>query len=963
MRIVIDFLDTRDEIAPAALALARDMAQAAEGGEVWIAAPLRAPKAIAALRLACAGVLPPARIRAFALPPPGRIAAMVRRHALAGLEPDAVLLMAGPGGSAQPGFGLPVVVAEPRDASATYLWRQLAAAARDAAAPAPAQQRPRLAFIAPLPPSKSGIADYAAELAPELAQYYDIELVVDQDSVDDARLAGFPLRRVESFRECAHQYDRLLYHFGNSHAHQHMFELLRAHPGTVVLHDFFLSGVLDNLEREAYLPHGFLKALYESHGYTGLLHHREDGRNAAIWKYPLNKGVLDNAAGVIVHSGFARQLAADWYGEHGAGDWRVIPLLRGKPEGWCGPDARRRARARLKLADGDFVFCSFGMLGPTKLNEELLDAFLASRLAADPHCLLVFVGANDPGLYGAGLAQRIAASGAAARIRITGYAERATYADYLAAADGAVQLRRATRGESSASVLDCLLFGVPTIVNAHGASAELPGTLLFKLPDEVTVPELAAALERLHGDATLRAELSGCAQAYMQAGHTPAHAARLYAGAIEHFARHGRHAHYQALVRQVAPLAGAADLPALAAAIAFNRAPLAPRQLLVDVSAIVESDLKTGIQRVVRSVLLALIADPPPGWRIEPVFSTGGGHGYRYARRFGLSLVGEAALELEDAPAELRPGDIFLGLDLFTNGTSQNQDLLQSMRERGVGIYFVVYDLLPVLRPEVFPFGAEQYFGDFLRTVHAVSDGVLCISRAVADELVAWFDREGLARRAPLAIGWFHLGADIDASAPSSGLPPDAGQVLSALAARPSFLMVGTLEPRKGHAQALAAFELLWAEGIDVNLVIVGKQGWMVEQLAARMAGHPERDRRLFWLAGISDEMLVKLYAGAAALLQPSEGEGFGLPLIEAAQHGVPIIARDLPVFREVAGEHACYFNGLEAVDLAGTVSAWLDLRRAGAVPPSSGMQWLTWAESARQVLDALVREQWYRVV
>jgi glycosyltransferase involved in cell wall biosynthesis len=195
------------------------------------------------------------------------------------------------------------------------------------------------------------------------------------------------------------------------------------------------------------------------------------------------------------------------------------------------------------------------------------------------------------------------------------------------------------------------------------------------------------------------------------------------------------------------------------------------------------------------------------------------------------------------------------------------------------------------------------------------------------------------------------------------GLPHDADRVLAALAARPSFLMVGTLEPRKGHAQALAAFDLLWEQGIDANLVIVGKHGWMVDQLAERLSTHPEREQRLHWLAGISDEMLLKLYAGSSALLAASEGEGFGLPLIEAAQHDIPIIARDLAVFREVAGEHAFYFHGLAPADLAHALADWLALQRAGTAPASTGMPWLTWDQSAQQVLDAVVRGHWYRVL
>jgi glycosyltransferase involved in cell wall biosynthesis len=250
-----------------------------------------------------------------------------------------------------------------------------------------------------------------------------------------------------------------------------------------------------------------------------------------------------------------------------------------------------------------------------------------------------------------------------------------------------------------------------------------------------------------------------------------------------------------------------------------------------------------------------------------------------------------------------------------------------------------------------------------LHTVRTVADGVLCISRAVADEFIAWNASQPAVRKAPLQVGFFHLGADIDASVPSSGLPPDAGLVLAAMNARPTFLMVGTVEPRKGQGQALAAFEELWARGVDANLVIVGKHGWMVDALAERLASHAEKGKRLFWLAGVSDEMLQKLYTGSSALLAPSEGEGFGLPLIEAAQHGIPIIARSLPVFREVAGDHAYYFDGLAPSDLARAITDWLPLWRTDRAPMSTGMPWLTWEASARQLQDAVIGGKWYRTL
>jgi hypothetical protein len=168
--------------------------------------------------------------------------------------------------------------------------------------------------------------------------------------------------------------------------------------------------------------------------------------------------------------------------------------------------------------------------------------------------------------------------------------------------------------------------------------------------------------------------------------------------------------------------------------------------------------------------------------------------------------------------------------------------------------------------------------------------------------------------------------------------------------------MVGTLEPRKGHAQALDAFDLLWARGEDLNLAIVGRPGWLMEDFAARLRAHPEHGRRLHWFADASDAQLRALYAGSSALFTASEGEGFGLPIIEAARHGLPVIARDLPVFREVAGDNAHWFSGYDARSLAAALQEWLALHRRGLAPGSAGVRLLGWDDSARALL-ALVLE------
>ena len=890
---------------------------------------------------------------------------------VAALRSADLLLVAGEDARAQLQAALPdapVQLLDLNDSAA--LWDAFAAllarrapAAQAAAAPA----RPRLAYVSPLPPEKSGISDYSAELLPQLARYYDIELVADQDHVADGWLkTHLPLRTPDWFEQHAHEFDRVLYHIGNSPLHRHMFGMLQRHPGVVVLHDFYLGHALHAMHHSGYAPDALQNALFASHGFGAVIERDRQGEHAAVWDYPNNKQVLDQAEGVIVHSEYPRRLAVEWYGPDAARDWRVLPLLRGHAEQGDRDAVRAAARKTLGLNADQFMVCSFGMLGPTKLNAKLLEAWLDTPLAGNATCQLVFVGDAGGGAYGHDIAAKLAASPNRERLRITGFVSNAQYQTYLAACDVAVQLRSNTRGETSAAVLDCLLHGVPTVVNAHGSIAELPRDVLVMLDDEFDTAALGAALVRLQGDRALRASMGAAASAYIATEHAPEHVGELYRDALEHFAATSAKRHYRHLLDAVNRVPGVnapseADLILAAGAIARNQPSTPPRQLFVDISAMVQTDLKTGIQRVVRSILSALFAAPPAGYRIEPVYTFGRGEQYRYARRHMQRGLQHPVQDLDDAPIEVRAGDMFLGLDLLMHITNQNEDVLMDYRERGCAVYFVVYDLLPVLRPDAFPPGSESGFAAWLHTIAKVSDGLLCISRAVADELAGWIEANPVPRLDRLHLGYFHLGADIDASAPSFGLPAGADQILAQVAARPSLLMVGTVEPRKAHTQALAAFDLLWQQGGDANLVIVGKQGWMMEELAQRMRSHPEAGQRLFWLPGVSDEMLLKLYQASAGLLAASEGEGFGLPLIEAAQYGLPIVARGLPVFREVAGEHAFYFDGTKPADLSNKLAEWLQLLRDGKVPDSTGLRWLTWADSAAQLKQALFGQHWYR--
>lgn len=396
---------------------------------------------------------------------------------------------------------------------------------------------------------------------------------------------------------------------------------------------------------------------------------------------------------------------------------------------------------------------------------------------------------------------------------------------------------------------------------------------------------------------------------------------------------------------------GDIDLIRAADCIAFNSGRDTPRQLMLDISEIAKSDAKTGIQRVVRSLLRELLEYPPPHVEVVPVYFDG--TRYRIANKFVAALSGKCSPDVADEIADFCQDDIYLSLDLNVMTDAVHEAHMRLM-SKGVLFYFIVYDILPLRHPYWWPAGGSATFESWLRSISAVADGLICISEAVAQDVRAWLTEQLPLRAAEIDVTSFHLGADIGSSLPTKGLPDNAAAVLDSLGARASFLMVGTLEPRKGHAQALAAFEHLWQRGIAANLVIVGKHGWMVDKLTDKLRQHPESGKRLFWLEGISDEYLERIYAAGCCLIAASEGEGFGLPIIEAAQHRLPIIARDIPVFREVAGEHAFYFRGLEAVDLADAIGEWLSLNGKGQAPQSAGMPWLAWRESAQQLIERI---------
>jgi glycosyltransferase involved in cell wall biosynthesis len=367
-------------------------------------------------------------------------------------------------------------------------------------------------------------------------------------------------------------------------------------------------------------------------------------------------------------------------------------------------------------------------------------------------------------------------------------------------------------------------------------------------------------------------------------------------------------------------------------------------QLLLDVSELAQGDQRTGIQRVTRAIVAEFLARPPTGFIASPVYWNG--ERFMHTGQFSTEFSQPANGSVNDRPVEFGAGDIYFMPDLSQVRVIQNRLLYQSMRAKGVRVGFMVHDLLPVLHPEWFQPDAAPSHAEWLAVV-SEADIAVCVSRSVADELSAWVEQHMPHRHGHLRIEWNHHGVDLEASLPSRGLTSSDQKLLRLLKGRTAFLMVGTVEPRKGHKQVLAAFERIWLRGGKEILIVVGKQGWLMRRFARRMTVHKWLNPRFFWLASASDEMLDALYRSCSCLIAASGGEGFGLPLLEAAKHGVPLIARDIPVFRETTQGHALFFEGDSPRDFAAAVLEWERLSQRGALPKSDKIQLLTWRESA----------------
>lgn len=375
--------------------------------------------------------------------------------------------------------------------------------------------------------------------------------------------------------------------------------------------------------------------------------------------------------------------------------------------------------------------------------------------------------------------------------------------------------------------------------------------------------------------------------------------------------------------------------------------PARRRQLLVDISIIAQRDAKTGIQRVVRALSEQLRNTPLGNYDLRFVAAT------RKRRYRHLIDEGDDAFRTGEA-IKVGVGDIFLGLDLSSRILPRHGRQIRSWQKKGVIIYVFIYDLLPAYNAEWFGAPQVKAFIHWLRFIGRHADQVLCISQTVAQDFRTWLEQHHIKRSNPIEINVVPLGGDLHISRPTTGITASEAEALNRLVAQDFILTVGTIEPRKGQAIALDAFDWLFAHrhANAPTFVIVGRPGWKTDTLQDRMRNHPQKNLKFFWFDNASDELLTKLYQGCSGVLYPTLAEGFGLPLAEALIHGRPILARDLPVFREAASPLISYFDDDAPGKLAHAIIDWRNALKGK--PEGHPQRIFTWKNSCNVLLKHL---------
>ena len=249
--------------------------------------------------------------------------------------------------------------------------------------------------------------------------------------------------------------------------------------------------------------------------------------------------------------------------------------------------------------------------------------------------------------------------------------------------------------------------------------------------------------------------------------------------------------------------------------------------------------------------------------------------------------------------------DVLFFLDL--NMTFPALELMKEKGRRKIKVVSMVHDIMPITSPDWFPEKAvttlneessilsKTLFRFYLQGVSNVSDLIVVPSLHVKNEI--------------LSLGLKNL-SDIRVIPLGSKEPQKFERKRNSTSAK-QITYVSTIEPRKGHIDLINAMSIIWKKNLsDLSLTLVGRYGWDSEILIEKMNNHKEFGKKLIWENNCSDDKLEQIYSKSDLVVVPSFGEGFGFSIEEALARKIPVLARNLDVFKERSNLNLSFYEG-----------------------------------------------------
>lgn len=345
-------------------------------------------------------------------------------------------------------------------------------------------------------------------------------------------------------------------------------------------------------------------------------------------------------------------------------------------------------------------------------------------------------------------------------------------------------------------------------------------------------------------------------------------------------------------------------------------------KVYIDVSVLTLATFVTGIQRVVKEILLRFLSEDDleiillhynakenvfykvDNKRFVDYYLYHKGKKERMITRktVGLSTIGK--------------GSIFFDLDAAWMSRMRRSYLLPVLKAQGAVIVPFLHDIISIKYPQYCLQRGVYNFMDFIGAYLQYADAVITSSQTNVTDLEELCKRVGVK---PMPCHVVPLGGDYR----EQGIIKEeqvSVKLIEAAGEAPYLLMVGTVEPRKNHKLLLDAYEMGLKEK-GYRIIFAGYMGWNMETFRERLVNHPDYGKGIFHFEGLSDEEIAYLYQHARFLVFSSYAEGFGLPILESLVRGTPVLASDIPVFREVAEGLCVWFRQDHPEEICGLVA------------------------------------------